>query len=59
MVGFKVIQNSINFQWKCLILSPNDKMTKNARKPYFINKILKDFVCIFQIFSILNVIEAE
>ncbi len=39
-------------------LSPNDKMTKNASEMDFLNKILRDFVCIFSFFSILNVFEA-
>ena len=58
IIGFKVIQNSVNFQKECSILSLKDKMTKNGRKTNFLNKILKDFVCIFSIFSILNAIEA-
>ena len=59
MVGFKVIQNFVHFQKQCLILSPNDKMTKNECETDLLNKIWKDFVCIFSFFSILNVIEAE
>ena len=34
-------------------------MTKNASEMDFLNKILRDFVCIFSTFSILNVFEAE
>ena len=58
MVGSKVIQNSVHFQKKCLILSPNDKMTKNASKTDFLNKILTDFVCIFSLTLIFNKILA-
>ena len=59
MVDSKVIQNSVYFQYKCSILSPNGKITKNASETDFINKILRDFVCIFSISSILNVFEAK
>ena len=59
MVGSKAIQNSVHFQYKCSILSPNDKMIKNASETNFWKKIFKDFFCIFSVFLILNVIEAE
>ena len=59
MVGSKVIQNTVHLQKKCSILSPNDKMSKNASETDFSNKISRDFVCIFSIFSILNFFEAE
>ena len=59
MVGFKVIQNSVNFQKECLISSLKDKMTKNGRGTNFLNKILKNFVCIFSIFLILKEIKAD
>ena len=59
MVGFKVIQNSVHFQKECSILSLKDKMTKNGRETNFLNKILRDLVCIFSIISILNAIEAD
>ncbi len=58
-VGFKVIQNSVHFQKECSILSLKDKMTKNGHGMNFLNKILKDFVCIFSIFSILKEIKAN
>ena len=50
MVGFKVIQNSVHFQKEYSILSLKDKMTKNGRGMNFLNKILEDFVSIFQFF---------
>ena len=59
MVDFKVIQNLVHFQKECSILSPKDKMTKNGRGTDFLNKILRDFVCIFSISSILNAFEDE
>ena len=51
MVGFKVIQNSVHFEKECLILSLKDKITKNGSRINFLNKVLKDFVCIFQFFQ--------
>ena len=39
MVGSKVIQNLVHFQQKYSILSANFKMTKNANKTDFLNKI--------------------
>ena len=59
MVGFKVIQNSVNFQKECLISSLKDKMTKNGRRTNFLNKILKNFCMYFSFFSILDENEAD
>ena len=58
MVASKVLQNSVHFQYKCSILSLNDKMTKNAREMDFLNKILTDFVRIFSLTQIFNKILA-
>ena len=41
------------------VLSPKDKMTKHESKTDFLHKILKDFVCIFQIFRVFSEIEAK
>ena len=41
MVGSKVIQNSVHLQKKCSILSPNDKMTKNASNNEFTKQDFK------------------
>ena len=59
MVGTKVIQNFVHFQWKYSILSANVNIIMNASKTDFLNKILMDFVCIFSIILFLNVIKAE
>ncbi len=59
MVAYKFIQNSVHFQYKCSILSLNDKMTKNARETDFLDKILTDFVCIFSLTLIFNQILAS
>jgi hypothetical protein len=50
---FRVIKNSVQFQYECSILSPKDKMTKNESKTDFLHKISKDFVFIFSNISIL------
>ena len=52
MVGSKVIKNSVHFQYKCSILSPNDKMTKNASKTIFFRQNFKRFCVYF--FNIFN-----
>ena len=56
---FRVIINSVHFQYEYLILSPKDKMTKHESKTDFLHKISKDFVCIFSNTSILSEIEAK
>ena len=56
---FRVIINSVQFQYKCSILSCKEKMTKHESKPDFLNKISKDFVCIFSNTSIFSAIEAK
>ena len=56
---FRVIINLVQFQYKCSILSPKDKMTKHESKTDFLHKISKDFVCIFSNISIFSEIEDE
>jgi hypothetical protein len=56
---FRVIQNSVQFHSECPILSTKNKMTQNESNTDFLQKISKDFVCIFQRFQFFSEIEAE
>ena len=57
MVCFRVIIKSVQFQFKCSILSPKDKMTKHESKMDFLHKISKYFVCIFSNILIFSEID--
>jgi hypothetical protein len=56
---FRVIKNAVQFQYKCSILSPKDKMTKHESKTDFLHKISSDFVRIFSNIPIFSEIEAK
>ena len=56
---FRVIRNLVQFHKECSILNTKDKMTKNEGNTDFLHNILKDFVCIFQIFQFFSEIETK